>query len=93
MKLEERIKEVIIQRLNLSVDPGEIANDAAIFSSGLDEEASAQSLNLDSIDALEMVVALNKEFNVTITDEDMSIFRSINTIADYIRENSPGNYE
>lgn len=93
MKLEERIKEVIIQRLNLSVDPGEIANDASIFSGGLDEEASAQSLNLDSIDALEMVVALNKEFNVTITDEDMSIFRSINTIADYIRVNSPGNYE
>jgi acyl carrier protein len=43
----------------------------------------------DSIDALEVVVALNKEFKVTITDQDMHIFQSIKTISDYVRKNSP----
>lgn len=41
---------------------------------------------MDSIDALELVVALNNEFNVEIKDEDMGIFQSINTIADFIEE-------
>lgn len=91
MELEERIKKVIIERLNLDIDPGEIANDAPIFSGGLEEgDNPEQSLGLDSIDALEMVIALNKEFNVTITDENMDIFRSVNTIAEYIRQNSSG---
>lgn len=41
---------------------------------------------LDSIDVLELVVALGNEFGVTISDEDMNIFGSVNTIAQYIEE-------
>lgn len=43
-------------------------------------------LELDSIDSLEVVVALSNEFGVEIGDDDMMIFQSINTIADFIRE-------
>ncbi len=43
-------------------------------------------LELDSIDSLEIVVALSNEFSVEIGDDDMMIFQSINTIADFIRE-------
>lgn len=45
-----------------------------------------QGLDLDSIDSLEVVVALSNEFGVEIGDDDMMIFQSINTIADFIRE-------
>lgn len=45
-----------------------------------------QGLELDSIDSLEVVVALSNEFGVEIGDDDMMIFQSINTIADFIRE-------
>lgn len=89
MNLEERIKEVIIERLNLSVKPEDISNDAPIFSADSAEDNTDNGgFELDSIDALEMVIALNKEFKVTITDKDMGIFKSVNTIAAYIRENS-----
>ncbi len=45
-----------------------------------------KGLELDSIDSLEIVVALSNEFGVEIGDDDMMIFQSINTIADFIRE-------
>jgi acyl carrier protein len=87
--LENKIKEVIIKRLNLDVVPSDIDNDAPIFNSSGDEQENSQGFDLDSIDALEIVVALNKEFQVKITDKDMRIFQSINTIAAFIKENSP----
>lgn len=84
--LREEIKECIIDRLNLDVEPGEIDNDAPIFNSEEDEEPVEGSLGLDSVDALEIVVALNNKYNVEITDNDMMIFQSINTIAEFIEE-------
>jgi acyl carrier protein len=89
--LETKIKEVIIQRLNLPVNVEEISNEAPIFNNPNQEQSQdddKKGLQLDSIDALEVVVALNKEFNVKITDKDMNIFESVNTIAEYIRKNS-----
>lgn len=93
MSLEKKIKELIIGRLNLQVEPEEISNAAPIFNSvqaeDITEVSDGESLGLDSIDALELVVVLNKEFKVMITEEHMGIFRSINTMADFLRENSP----
>lgn len=88
MSLEEKIKEVIIRRLNLQVKPEEISNQAPIFDTATAEASEGEGFGLDSIDALELVVALNKEFEVTITEEHMEIFRSINTMAEFLRENS-----
>ena len=93
LNLEKKIKELIIGRLNLQVEPEEISNAAPIFNSAqaedIAEASEGESLGLDSIDALELVVVLNKEFKVMITEEHMDIFRSINTMADFLRKNSP----
>lgn len=76
-KLILDLKEMLIEKLSLSLEPNEIAEDASLFGSGL---------GLDSIDALEIVVAVEEMFDVSITDDNMSVFRSIDTIADFITD-------
>ncbi|MCX7571781.1 phosphopantetheine-binding protein [Tumebacillus sp. DT12] len=83
MALEEQVKAMIIERLGLEVDASTVDVDAPIFSSF---DAEGEGLGLDSIDALELVVALNETFDIQVGDEDMAVFRSIQTIADFIRE-------
>lgn len=41
---------------------------------------------MDSVDALEIVVALNNQYDIEITDNDMMIFQSVNTIAQFVEE-------
>jgi len=50
------------------------------------KETSGRGLELDSIDSLEIVVALSNEFSLEIGDDDMMIFQSISTISDFIKE-------
>ncbi len=76
-ELTERIKKMLIENLSLQLKPEEIAEDSPLFGSGL---------GLDSIDALEIVVALEQEFGISIMDEDLQAFRSINTIIDFVEE-------
>lgn len=83
ISLEEEVKVMIIDRLGLDVEPKEIDPDAPIFKSYDMEETG---LGLDSIDALELVVGLNENFGVKVSDDNMNIFKSINTISDFIRE-------
>lgn len=82
--LEEEVLEMIIEKLGLDdVNPQEVDYDAPIFASYADED---EGLGLDSVDALELVVGLKEKFGVKVSDEDMAIFRSVSSIADYIRE-------
>jgi acyl carrier protein len=74
--LELRVKQCIIDRLGLDVSADEIEDAAPLFGEGL---------GLDSIDALELVIAIGKEFDVTIGDDDMGIFQSVNMICEFIR--------
>lgn len=84
LQLEVKVRDMIIERLGLDdVVPETVDFDAPIFASFDTEE---EGLGLDSVDALELVVGLNEEFGVKVSDEDMAIFRSITTIADFIRE-------
>lgn len=75
--LEERVRNLIIQRLKLEISPEEIDVDAPLFGDGL---------GLDSIDALELVVGLEQEFSIEIPDADVGkrIFASVRSIADYV---------
>lgn len=79
--LEQRIKEVIVDALMLEdVTPEEIEDDAPLFVEGL---------GLDSIDALELAMALGKEFGVRTSAEDernREIFHSVSSLATFIRE-------
>lgn len=74
-----KIKEMLIRRLRLNMPPEEIKDDDPLF--GPDG-----GLDLDSIDALELVVALQKEFGVVIADKSAAekILVSVTTIADFV---------
>ncbi|WP_310452584.1 acyl carrier protein [Sulfuritalea sp.] len=74
-ELSERLKRVLIERLSLQLEVDEIADDSPLFGSGL---------GLDSVDALEIAIAVETEFGVAITDEDLHAFRSVNTVLDFI---------
>lgn len=76
--LTEQLKVQIIEQLNLEgMTPADIASDVALFGDGL---------GLDSIDALELIVLLEKEYGLKIADpkEGKQIFQSVNSLADYI---------
>ena len=78
--LIEKIKNLIIQRLKLvEMTPEMIEIDAPLFGEGL---------GLDSIDALELVLGLEKEFGVVIPDAEVGkkVFQSVRTLAQYVLE-------
>jgi acyl carrier protein len=76
-----RIKEILVERLNLAMDPADISDDAPLFLS-----QDEGGLGLDSVDALELAVAMNGEFDVEIGDEDMGIFESVAKMAEFVAE-------
>ncbi|MFC1875673.1 phosphopantetheine-binding protein [Thermodesulfobacteriota bacterium] len=83
-KLIEFLKEMIIDTLKLEdVSAEAIDDDAPLFKEGL---------GLDSIDALELVVAIEKVFNVIIEDEDVGkeAFGSIRILAGFIQREFTG---
>lgn len=74
-----RLKELIISRLKLEdVRPEDLADDEPLIGSGL---------NLDSIDALELVVSLEKEFGIKISssEESRAALASVAHLAEFIR--------
>jgi acyl carrier protein len=80
--LNQQIKDMLIERLRLKVQPDDIPDDAPLFGDGL---------GLDSIDALELAVAVEKNFKVEIRDAEQGLiaFQSVNTLAQYIRDHQP----
>ena len=79
-ELYQFLKKMIIDTLKLEdITEAEIETDAPLFKEGL---------GLDSIDALELVVAIEKIFNVIIEDEDVGkkAFASVSAFAGFIQE-------
>lgn len=75
------LKQAIIEALNLEeVKPEDIDDDAPLFGEGL---------GLDSIDALELIVLMEKRYGIKLKDasKGREIFRSIRVMADYIARN------
>jgi acyl carrier protein len=74
------LKKQIIEALNLKhLKPEDIGEDQPLFIEGL---------GLDSIDALELIVLLQQQYNVRLVkpEEGPEIFRSVRTIAQYIKD-------
>jgi acyl carrier protein len=79
--LKQELKEKIIEVLNLEdISVADVNDDDALFGDGL---------GLDSIDALELIVMLDKDYGIKLVDpkEGKNIFTSINTMAAYIVAN------
>lgn len=70
-----KIKEELIDRLQLDYATYEIDDDAFLFGSGL---------SLDSIDAMEIVLGMQACFGVMIPDGDTASMRTVNTLADFV---------
>ena len=78
--LIQELKEKIIEVLNLEdVTPEDIDNDAPLFGEGL---------GLDSIDALELIVMMEKEYGIKLKNpaEGKEIFKSVSVMAHYVNE-------
>jgi acyl carrier protein len=79
--LKQELKENIIEQLNLEdVSIEEIGDNDPLFGDGL---------GLDSIDALELIVMLDKDYGIKLTDpkEGKAIFESVEVMASYITAN------
>ena len=79
-ELKQQLKKQIVEFLNLlTVKPEDIKDDEALFGEGL---------GLDSIDSIELIVLLNREYGVVIEDpkEGRKILTNVNTMADYIEK-------
>ncbi len=76
-----KLKQEIIEALNLEdIHPEDIDDNAPLFGSGL---------GLDSIDALELIVLMEKNYGIKLKDhaEGKAVFQSIAVMADYIEKN------
>ncbi len=79
MTIKENLKKMLVEELNLEdIEPEEILDDEPLFGD--------DGLGLDSLDAVELVVQIQKHFGVEIKnmEEGKSAFQSINSLATFI---------
>ena len=72
----EKIKEIIIDQLG--VDESEITLETSL----------TKDLEADSLDAVEIIMAIEEEYGIEIPDEEAEAFESINDIVKYVEENA-----
>jgi acyl carrier protein len=80
-QLKQQLKKQIVEFLNLiNVKPEDIKDDEPLFGAGL---------GLDSIDSIELIVLLSREYGISIQDpkEGRKVLVDVNTMADYIEKN------
>jgi acyl carrier protein len=79
--LKPRVKELIVRQLKLDLDPASIKDDAPLFGD------ADGGLGLDSIDALELVLGVEKEFGIKVQDEEVGVkaFASVDALCEFIR--------
>lgn len=71
----DQIKNMIVSRLDLEIEPNWITDDQPLFGRGLE---------LDSLDILELYVAIEAEFGVALYDSEIAVFGSVSRLAETI---------
>ena len=71
----QKVKTDLISRLSLNYDADDLHEDVSLVGSGL---------GLDSLDALEVILGIEQQFQIKIEEGNITILRSINTLVDYI---------
>ena len=74
MSAEERLKKIIAEQLSVSEE--EITPDASFI----------EDLNADSLDLVELIMSLEEEFGVKISDEDAEKIRTVRDAMEYLQE-------
>ena len=77
-RIEDQLKQMIVERLFLAVDPSEIA----------DGDILMDKFEIDSVRLFEIVIGLEEIFDISLEDDEFSIerFESVKAIADLVRE-------
>ena len=77
MNLHDEVKNTIIHSLNLNILPADIGNDVPLFEGGI---------GLDSIDGLELLVAVERAFDIEIDDSDLGgdVLKTVNSLVSFI---------
>ena len=77
-RIEDQLKELIVERLFLKIEPGDIG----------DEDNLMEDHGIDSVQVLEIVVGLEEDYGVSFEDEDFDIevFQTVKSIASFVRE-------
>jgi acyl carrier protein len=80
VKLKTELKKLIVEECDITVNPEEIGDEDLLF-------GSESRLGLDSIDALQISIAIQNKYNIIITDskETRRVMKSINTFADFLQ--------
>jgi acyl carrier protein len=68
-----RIKRLIAEVLALDIEPSWIGDDTPLFGRGLE---------LDSLDAIDLIICLEEEFSIQLSDDDAGLLATVNSIAD-----------
>ncbi|MCH2479128.1 MAG: acyl carrier protein [Gammaproteobacteria bacterium] len=76
MSVDERVKGIVAEQLGIGVD--EINNESSFI----------DDLGADSLDTVELVMALEEEFDIEISDEEAENISTVQTAIDYINKNS-----
>jgi acyl carrier protein len=74
--IEERVKQIVAEQLG--VDEEQVTNEASFM----------DDLGADSLDTVELVMALEEEFDIEISDEDAEKIQTVQDAVDYISEHS-----
>lgn len=78
-EITKRVKELLVESLGLNMKLENIEKDVPLF--------GPLGLGLDSVDALELVLSIEQEYNVLLGDNVQKILYSVNTIVDFIIKN------
>lgn len=74
------LRMMIVERLDLPIDADWISNDQPIFGRGLE---------LDSVDTMELILGIESQFDVSLTEEDQVAFGSVARLAERILDDRP----